>query len=114
MSTLLVAFVALEHVGFFILESVLWKKPVGRKIFRMNAEKAEQTAVLAFNQGFYNLFLAAGLLFGLIRGDVAVTQFFLGCVLVAGVVGGMTASAGIFVVQALPGAIALGAVLAGK
>ncbi len=109
-----VAFVALSHVGFLVLEMFLWTTPTGRKVFRHSAEAAAQTAVLAKNQGLYNGFLAAGLVWGLVLSaggaahGVDVQRFFLGCVVVAGVYGGATASRSILVVQALPAAVALG------
>jgi len=111
----LVAVVAALHVGFMILESFLWTKPLGRRVFRQSLEHARLMRVLAANQGLYNLFLAAGLGWGLIHPDPAVgaqvATFFLGCVVAAGVVGGVTAARGILVVQALPGVLALASVL---
>lgn len=115
-STVLVALVAVAHVWFLVLEMFLWTKPFGRKVFGMSQELAEDTAVLAKNQGLYNGFLAAGLVWGLLipQPEMAfqVKVFFLACVLVAGIYGGFTASRAIFVVQALPALLALGAVLA--
>lgn len=111
LSLLATAAVAALHVGFLVLEAFLWKKPLGRRIFRMSAEKAEQTAVLAANQGLYNGFLAAGLLWSLAASDPVLASalriFFLGCVLIAGIFGTLTASRGILFVQALPAAAAL-------
>jgi putative membrane protein len=111
-----VAVVALLHVYFLVLEMFLWDTPYGRRTFRMSAEKAEMTKVLAQNQGLYNGFLALGLAWGLLLGPAGlqVKLFFLGCVVVAGVFGGMTASRAILLVQALPGIIALGLVLAAR
>ena len=88
---LVVALVALLHVWFLVLEMFLWTRPSGRRAFGLSKEFAEQTKVLAANQGLYNGFLAAGLLWGLWLGDAgrAVTLFFLGCVLVAGLFGGL-------------------------
>ena len=110
---LLTAFVALEHIGFLVLEMFLWRSPAGMKIFRTTAEFAEQSAPLAANQGLYNGFLAAGLLWALLdsRPDEArrLQFFFLGCVLVAGIFGGLTSKRSILVVQALPAALALAA-----
>jgi putative membrane protein len=105
-----VAFVALQHVGFLVLEMFLWTRPLGRKVFRLTPERAEATRVLAANQGLYNGFLAAGLVFGLLRGggDPAVVRFFLACVVVAGVFGAATVSRRILWIQALPAAAALG------
>jgi putative membrane protein len=109
---LLVAIVALGHVGFLVLEMFLWTDPVGYRIFGTTPEFASQSAVLAANQGLYNGFLAAGLLWGLIAGRRDVKIFFLACVIVAGVYGGLTAKMSILYVQALPGLLALLAVLA--
>lgn len=107
----LVAVVALLHLGFLILEMVLWTKPAGRQVFGLDRDFAEQTKALAANQGLYNGFLAAGLVWGLVRDDSATTVFFLLCVVVAGVFGAITVSRTILVVQALPAVLALGAVL---
>ena len=109
---LLVAIVALSHVGFLVLEMFLWTDPVGYRIFGTTPEFANQSAVLAANQGLYNGFLAAGLLWGLISGRRDLKAFFLACVIVAGVYGGLTAKMSILYVQALPGLLALLAVLA--
>ena len=84
----------------------LWTHPTGRKIFAMTPEFARSTAVLAANQGLYNGFLAAGLIWGLISGRRDLKLFFLGCVMVAGVFGGLSAKIDILFVQALPAAIA--------
>lgn len=108
---LLVALVALLHLGFLVLEMFLWTRPLGLKIFGQRREAAEASRVLAANQGLYNGFLAAGLLWGLGTGAVDVQVFFLGCVIVAGVFGAVTASRAILFVQALPAAVALGVVL---
>ena len=111
----LVALVALEHIYILVLEMFLWTTPTGRRAFGMKPEQAEATKVMAANQGLYNGFLAAGLIWGLLHPDVAFSSqiqlFFLGCVLVAGLYGGATASRKIFVIQALPAAIAILAVL---
>jgi putative membrane protein len=103
--------VALLHVLFLVLEMFLWNTPRGRKIFGMSRELAESSAKLAANQGLYNGFLAAGLLwgaFGTFAGNdaVRVTLFFLGCVIVAGLYGGITTKRSILYLQALPGIIA--------
>ena len=115
LATILVALVALEHVYILILEMVLWTTPKGREAFGMTPEQAEATKVLAANQGLYNGFLAAGLFWSLVHPDPAfawqIKLFFLGAVVVAGLYGGATASRKIFVIQALPAAIALVAVL---
>lgn len=108
-----VAFVAFLHLLFMVLEMFLWTKPLGRRIFGLNRELAEQTAGLAANQGLYNGFLAAGLIWGLVssRHSTAITVFFLCCVIIAGVFGAITAKRSILYIQALPGAIALALVL---
>lgn len=109
----LVALVALLHVWFLILEMFLWDKPLGLKTFRHSPEKAKDSKVLAMNQGLYNGFLAAGLVWGLVLGEAgeAIKVFFLACVLIAGVFGGLSASRAILYVQALPAAVALAFVL---
>lgn len=101
-----VALVILIHLYIVVLEMLLWKTPYGRKAFGMTAQFAEESRILAANQGLYNAFLAAGLLWGLVAGRFDVTVFFLGCIIVAGLFGGITASRRILLVQALPGAIA--------
>jgi putative membrane protein len=107
----LVALVAVLHVYFLILEMFLWTKPLGLKTFRNSPEKATDSAVLAANQGLYNGFLAAGLIWGLVQGTPAfafqIKVFFLLCVIVAGVYGAATVSRRILFVQAAPAAIAL-------
>ena len=105
----LTALVALAHAGFLVLEMFFWDHPVGRKIFSMTPEVSASSAVLARNQGLYNGFLVAGLLWGLASGRRAV--FFLGCVVVAGIFGGLTAKTTILFTQALPGLLALVCVL---
>jgi len=109
---ILVAVVALLHAYFLVLEMFLWTKPAGRRAFGTTQEQAEQSKVLAMNQGLYNGFLAAGLIWGLAAGRRDVTVFFLGCVIVAGVFGGLTAKTSILFTQALPALIALVLVLA--
>jgi putative membrane protein len=111
--TLLVALVALLHVGFMVLEMFWWTKPLGRKVFGTTAEFAQASKVLAANQGLYNGFLAAGLAWSLWLGPSGrfIALFFLSCVLVAGLYGAATASRRILWVQALPAALALAAVL---
>ncbi len=107
----LVALVAALHVYFLILEMFLWTKPLGLKTFRQSLEKATDSAVLAANQGLYNGFLAAGLVWGLLQGVPAfayqIKMFFLICVIIAGIYGAVTVSRRILFVQALPAAIAL-------
>jgi len=109
----LVALVALLHAGFLVLEMFLWTAPFGLKTFNMTPEVAASSAVLAANQGLYNGFLAAGLVWGLFSktNGTAIKVFFLGCVIVAGVFGAATAKPSILFVQALPAALALLAVL---
>jgi putative membrane protein len=113
-AALLVALVALEHAGFLALEMFFWTSPTALKAFNMTAEFAERSKVLAANQGLYNGFLSAGLVWGLVSRPhgYAVKIFFLTCVIVAGVFGALTAKASILYVQALPAAIALAAVFA--
>lgn len=113
-ANIFVAIVALLHVYFMVLEMFLWDKPYGRKTFGMTPEKAAATKQLAMNQGLYNGFLAAGLVWGVLLGPAgfAVKIFFLACVIIAGVFGALTASRKILWVQAVPAAIALGLVLA--
>ena len=109
-----VALVALLHLYFLVLEMFFWDKPLGRRTFGLTPEFAAASKSLAANQGLYNGFLAAGLVWGICLGAAGgqVKIFFLGCVIVAGVFGALTASRKILWVQALPGAIALGLVLA--
>ena len=111
----LVVVVALLHAYFLVLEMFLWTKPAGRRAFGTTREQAEQSKVLAANQGLYNGFLAAGLLWGLTLGAAGrgVVIFFLLCVIAAGVFGAATASRKILYVQALPGALALAAWMMG-
>jgi len=105
------ALVALLHAYFLVLEMFLWERPAGRKAFGTTAEFAAATKTLAANQGLYNGFLAAGLLWGLVAGATPVRVFFLACVIVAGVYGAFSVSRKILFVQALPAAIALVLVL---
>ena len=109
----LVALVALEHLGFLVLEMFLWRTPVGMRVFGLTAEFAEQSSTLAANQGLYNGFLAAGLIWGLVKKENAhsIKVFFLSCVIVAGVFGALTAKASILFVQGAPALIALVLVL---
>ncbi len=98
--------VALLHAYFLILEMFLWEKPAGRKSFRTTAEFAAQSKTLAANQGLYNGFLSAGLVWGIFAGD-AVKIFFLSCVIIAGIFGAFTVGKKIFYIQALPALIGL-------
>jgi putative membrane protein len=114
-SKILVAIVALEHLYILYLEMFLWTKPAGLKAFGTTPETAEASKTLAANQGLYNGFLAAGLFWGIVHPDAVIGRqiqiFFLVCVLIAGVHGGLTAKRSILVVQGLPALIALVAVL---
>lgn len=112
----MVALVAIIHVWFLILEMFLWNTPFGMKAFGMSAEVAASSAVLAANQGLYNGFLAAGLVWGLVarRGAFGIQVFFLVCVVIAGVFGAYTAKPAILFIQALPAAIALALVFAAR
>ena len=110
-ANILVAVVAALHVYFLILEMFLWTRPLGLKTFRNSIEKATESAVLAANQGLYNGFLAAGLVWGLLHPNPAfafqIKIFFLLCVIVAGAYGAATVSRRILYVQAAPAALAL-------
>jgi len=116
--TAVVLLVMLEHVWFLVLEMFLWTKPLGLKTFHNTPEFARQSAALAANQGLYNGFLAAGLLWGVVRPDARVslqiTTFFLACVAVAGIVGAITVSKRIFFIQAVPALIGLALVAASR
>lgn len=109
-----VALVALLHLYFLVLEMFLWDKPLGLRTFGLTPEFAKASKSLAANQGLYNGFLVAGLVWGLVLGEAGnpIKLFFLACVVVAGVFGALTASRRILWVQALPGAIAAALVLA--
>jgi putative membrane protein len=108
----LIALVAALHVYFLVLEMFLWDTPKGRRVFNNTSEFSAASKVLAANQGLYNGFLAAGLLWGAWLGAAGkpIQTFFLVCVVIAGIYGGLTASRKILFVQALPGALALAAV----
>lgn len=114
-ATVLVALLALLHLYILVLEMFMWDKPAGRKAFGTTPEFATATKVLAANQGLYNGFLAAGLLWGLSLGAAGrpVQAFFAACVLVAGLYGAATASRKILFVQAVPGALTLAAIWLG-
>ena len=105
-SDILIVIVALLHFFFLYLEMFLWDKPRGMKSFNLTAEFAKQSKRLAMNQGLYNGFLAAGLLWGLVAGD-PVKIFFLSCVIIAGIFGAFTVSKRIFYIQAVPAILAL-------
>ncbi|MEU2158590.1 DUF1304 domain-containing protein [Streptomyces sp. NPDC019396] len=111
----LAGLVAALHLYILVLEMFLWERAPGRRLSGFDAPTAKTTARLAANQGLYNGFLAAGLIWGLIAVDpigFQVRVFFLSCVVVAGLYGGATANRRIYAAQALPGALALAAVLA--
>jgi putative membrane protein len=112
-ANIFVGLVALLHVYFLVLEMFLWDKPFGRRTFGLTPEFASASKSLAANQGLYNGFLAAGLVWSVSLGVAgnSIKLFFLGCVIIAGVFGGLTANRKILWVQALPGAIALALVL---
>jgi len=108
---ILVFIIAIEHFAFLILEMFLWTKKSGRKIFANTKEEAEASRVLAANQGLYNGFLSIGLLWGLLHPNPDFSQqlilFFLLCVLIAGIYGGLSAKRSILFIQALPALITL-------
>jgi putative membrane protein len=110
LANVLVGIVALLHFGFLYLEMFLWDKPRGRRSFNLTEEFAKQSKTLAMNQGLYNGFLAAGLIWGIFAGD-ATKIFFLSCVVIAGVFGALTVSKRIFYIQAVPAILALLVVL---
>ena len=114
-ASVLIGLVAILHAYFLVLEMFLWTKPTGLRVFGQTPEQARLTQVLAANQGLYNGFLAAGLVWSLFLGsagrDIAV--FFLVCVVIAGIYGAATASKRIVFIQAWPAALALAAVFAG-
>jgi putative membrane protein len=114
-ANILTGLVALLHVYFMFLEMVAWDKPLGLKTFRLTQEFASASRALAMNQGLYNGFLVAGLVWGLWLGDAgfAIKAFFLGCVIIAGIFGALTVSRKILFVQAVPALLALGALIYG-
>lgn len=112
--TVLVLLVALIHVYILWLESFAWTTPRGRRVFGTTEQFAAESRVLAANQGLYNGFLAAGLIWGALVGRTDIKLFFLACVVVAGIVGGLTANRRILYVQALPALVAGVVVLLGR
>ncbi len=108
-SSVAITLIALLHIYILILEMFLWDKPLGRRVFGQSAEQAAASKVLAANQGLYNGFLAAGLIWGLYLGAAGfdIKVFFLACVLVAGIYGGFTAKRKILLIQAAPALTAL-------
>jgi putative membrane protein len=111
LAKILTVVVAALHLYFLVLEMFLWTKPLGMKVFRNTPEKAEITRVLAANQGLYNGFLAAGLLWAAFAGKADVALFFLGCVVIAALYGAYSVSKRIFFVQGVPALVAIAAVL---
>jgi len=109
-----IALVALLHLYFLVLEMFLWDKPFGMRTFKLTPEFAAASKGLAANQGLYNGFLVAGLVWGLAQGaaGIDVKVFFLACVVIAGLFGGATVNRNILFVQAVPGIIALALLLA--
>ena len=112
----LIVVVALLHLYFLVLEMFLWTKPAGMRVFRTTREFAEQSKTLAANQGLYNGFLSAGLAWGLSQGDAgySIKLFFLVCVVIAGAYGAATVNRRILLIQALPAAIAIALLVAGR
>jgi len=112
LSTITVSIVILLHVFFLILEMFLWTKPYGRKTFGLSESFAQETKSLAANQGLYNGFLAAGLLWGLVStGGYDALIFFLSCIIIAGIYGAITAKKSILWIQAMPAAVAMACVI---
>ena len=108
LTTIAISIVILLHVLFLVLEMFLWNTPFGRKTFGLNEDYAKKSATLAANQGLYNGFLAAGLLWGLVStGGTDALIFFLSCIIIAGIYGALTANRSILFLQALPAAIAM-------
>lgn len=106
-ANIMITVIAVLHLGFLILEMFLWNHPFGRKTFQLTPEYSQASASLAANQGLYNGFLAAGLIWGLVSGQFSVKLFFLVCVLIAGIFGGITAKRSILYMQALPALLGL-------
>jgi putative membrane protein len=109
-SAVIAGLVAALHVYFLVLEMFLWTGPVGQRVFGRTAAEQETSKVLAANQGLYNGFLAAGLVWSIIGGsnlEFSVRMFFLGCVVLAGVYGGLTAARRILFVQACPAVLGM-------
>ncbi len=108
LTTIAISIVIVLHILFLALEMFLWNTPFGRKTFGLKEEYAKQSAPLAANQGLYNGFLAAGLLWGLVStGGFDALIFFLSCIIIAGIYGALTAKRSILFIQALPAAIAI-------
>lgn len=113
LTNILIGLVAFLHIYFLVLEMFLWDKPFGLKTFNQTLEAATASKTLAMNQGLYNGFLAAGLIWGMSLGAAghAIILFFLGCIIIAGIFGGITANRKIFFIQALPAGVALALLL---
>ena len=109
LTNLLIGLIALLHIYFLVLEMFLWDKPTGRRVFKLTPEFATASKALAANQGLYNGFLAAGLLWGLSLGidGLHIKLFFLACVLIAGIFGAITVSRRILYIQGVPALLAL-------
>jgi putative membrane protein len=107
LADIVIAIVAILHLGFLALEMFFWNHPFGQKRFGMTPEYSQASASLAANQGLYNGFLAAGLIWGLITGEFSIKLFFLICVIIAGVFGAFTARRSILYIQALPALLGL-------
>ncbi|EKD42606.1 MAG: hypothetical protein ACD_73C00085G0002 [uncultured bacterium] len=111
LTSLIISFIALQHYLFLILEMFVWATPLGLKIFKHDQKTADASAILAKNQGLYNGFLASGLVWSLLLKNAPQAQalqiFFLTCILIAGIYGGVTAAKNILLIQALPACIAL-------
>jgi len=107
LANIVIAVVAVSHVGFLLLEMFFWDHPFGRKRFGMTPEYSQASASLAANQGLYNGFLAAGLIWGLASGQFSVKLFFLVCVIIAGIYGAFTARRSILYIQAMPALLGL-------
>ncbi|HUP15098.1 MAG TPA: DUF1304 domain-containing protein [Acidimicrobiia bacterium] len=107
LAAIAIGIVAILHIVFLVMEMFLWTKPIGRKSFGLTEELAAATATLAKNQGLYNGFLAAGLIWAALSVTWSVQLFFLGCVIIAGIFGGLTVGRSILWIQATPGIVAL-------
>ena len=109
--SILVLVIALEHLGFLYLEMFLWTKTSGQKIFGNSEDQAKNTKALAANQGLYNGFLSAGLIWGVFHPDInlgnQIVVFFLLCIIIAGIYGSITAKRSILYIQALPAMAAM-------
>jgi putative membrane protein len=107
LANIFITFVALLHLYFLVLEMFFWDKPLGLRTFKQTYEKAKISKILAANQGLYNGFLAAGLVWGMYLDETKIKIFFLSCVMIAGVYGAITVNKRILFIQALPATLAL-------